>query len=130
MSDDLPQKDASKGPGDKSGMPQFQRPDGRHIDYVPDEKLLQILPYLEEGVLEGLGLQTWDEDRNIWLFPVEWYEHIPEGFEIITINEQVKEFDRDEDHKERRFGVLPFGISRPNYEPDTVLERWKEVDEQ
>lgn len=123
-----PQKDPSKGPEDEPGLPHFQRPDGRYIDYEPDEKLLETLPVLKDDVLEGLGLQPWDEDRQVWLFPVEWYEDIPEGFEIITINDEVKEFDRDEDTKEARFGALPFGIHRPDYEPDPNPHKL-EVDE-
>lgn len=103
----------------------FQRPDDRHIDYEPDEQLLEALPYFSDDVLEGLGLQPWDEDHEVWLFPVEWYEHIPKGFEITTIFERVKEFDPEEDTKEARFGALPFGISRPYYEPETGLEQWK-----
>jgi len=118
MTDDLPKKDPSKGPEDEPGIPHFQRGDGRYIDYEPDEKLFEVLPRLEEDVLEGLGLQPWDEERQIWLFPVEWYEAIPEGMEIITINEEVKEFDRGEDSKEARFGALPFGVARPEFEPD------------
>jgi len=128
MSDNPPQKEKLADPTDAPGPNMhFQRPDGRYIDYEPDKKLLDTLPYLGDDVLEGLGLQPWDEERNIWLFPVEWYEDIPEGFEIITITETVKEFDRDEDHKEARFGVLPYGIHRPDYEPDTGLEQWKEI---
>lgn len=127
---DTPQKDPSQGPEDEPGIPHLQRTDGRYIDYEPDEQLLETLPYLDDSVLKGLGLQPWDKSHNIWLFPVEWYEHIPEGFEIITITETVKEFDRAEDHKEARFGALPYGIHRPDYEPDTSLERWSgEVEE-
>lgn len=118
MSDDLPQKDPNKGPEDEPGLPHFQRPDGRYIDYEPSSELWDVLPRLEDDVLEGLGLQPWDEERQIWLFPVEWYEYVPEGMEIITINEEVKEFDRDEDTKEARFGALPFGVARPEFEPD------------
>lgn len=115
---DVPKKDPSKGPEDEPGIPHFQRSDGRYIDYEPDEKLLDVLPYLNDDTLLGLGLQPWDEERQIWLFPVEWYEYIPEGFDIITINEREKQFDPDEDSKEGRFGALPFGVSRPDYEPD------------
>lgn len=94
----------------------FRRSDDRYIGYNPDDKLFEVLPYLDDEELTGLGLQPWDDDRNIWLFPVEWYEHIPEGLEIVTINREVKKFDRDEDKIEGRYGALPFGIARPDYE--------------
>lgn len=122
--DGIPQKDPTKGPEDEPGIPHFQRRDSRYIDYEPSDELWDILPQLEEGVLEGLGLQPWDEERKLWLFPVEWYEHIPEGMEITTINGEQRPFDRDEDIKEGRFGALPYGISKGNYESEhRQLER-------
>lgn len=95
-------------------------------EYEPSDKVWEVLPKLPDEELAGLGLKPWDEDKQIWLFPTGWYEHIPEGMEITTINGKVKEFDRDEDLKERRFGVLPYGISRPSYNPNSngiILER-------
>jgi hypothetical protein len=43
-------------------------------------------------------------------FPAEWYDHIPEGFEIVTINGAMKPFERGVTDDDRRFGLLAFGI--------------------
>lgn len=108
-----PDKKRRDDPTDEPGPNMhFQRRDGRYIDYEPDRELFETLPYMDEDILEGLGLQLWSSDTDLWLFPVEWYEDIPEGLEIVTINEEEKKFDRNEDKKEARFGALPYGIVR------------------
>jgi hypothetical protein len=121
---DPPQKDPDAEYGDEPGIAHFQRPDNRYIDYEPPENLFEILSAMDESTLRGLGLQPWYEEKTHWLFPVEWYEHIPEGFEVRSITGRVEPFSRDTHQKEARFGALPYGITLPDYEEpeDSGLE--------
>lgn len=109
--------------------------DGKFLESFPYLKL-EVMRRLDEDTLVRLGLKKWHgtDENEIWLFPVEWYENIPERFEIITIFERVKEFDRSEDLKEERGGVMPFGISRSggltkNTDPSARnLEQWRKYE--
>lgn len=97
-------------------------------NYEIDEEFLENLQYADDETLKAYGLKPWDEEQNVWLFPEEWYNNIPEGFEVITITDRVIEFDRSEESSDGRFGALAFGISRPDYEPGTTLEDWRKKD--
>lgn len=90
--------------------PQFDRGDDTAVSFEPDEAVFQALPYMSEETLLGLGLQRWSDDH--FLFPHEWYEHIPEGYEVVSILDEVEEFSTDTHHDDRRFGVLSYGVVR------------------
>jgi hypothetical protein len=75
---------------------------------LSDKKLLQF------------GLRPWGRKHEhhdgteygpmLWLFPGEWYEHIPEGFEVVTLRFQRERFTRRETDNDIRFGCLAYGI--------------------
>ena len=97
--------------------PQFERRPG-----TPPPKSPPSLP----SMWNALRAMTIKELRAIGcglaLFPAEWYEHVPEGFKVVTINGHEELFRRGVTDKDRRFGLLSFGVlgvdSRANFESD------------
>jgi len=59
--------------------------------------------------LKALGLGLWDESR-LMLFPFEWYDAIPTGFEVVTINGRSVTFEPGVTSNDRGFGCLAYGI--------------------
>ncbi|WP_020472411.1 hypothetical protein [Zavarzinella formosa] len=93
--------------------PQFERTDGLQVP----KPLMDFtkLPTLAEETLKAIGCQKWDEPENgnvLWLYPVEWYEHIPEGTPIVDISGNKELFKRGETDDDRRYGALAFGFLR------------------
>jgi hypothetical protein len=86
--------------------PQFERVDGNEVPAAPED--FEALRTLSPDRLTDLGLQSWD--GTLYLFPAEWYEHIPTGFEVTTINGETEQFDPDTSSADRRFGALAYGI--------------------
>ena len=90
-------------------LPQFDRTDGRTISIAPpDAAWLDMLKKAPVSILTDLGLQCWD--KILWLFPAEWYDYIPEGYEVVDINLGKELFRRGETDDDRRFGCLAYGI--------------------
>ena len=58
--------------------------------------------------LAQLGCRRWD-DSGLMLFPVDWFDSIPPGYEIVSINGETLLFTRTLS-RDRRWGVLAFGI--------------------
>lgn len=99
--------------------PTFNRKDNLAITYFPKTiKEYQTLKQLNSESLKALGLQKWNSEKGItlWLFPAEWYEHIPAGLKIIDINYKEEEFIPGITDDDRRFGALAFGFTQNNYE--------------
>jgi len=93
-------------------LSQLERIDGKTITYVPTTVAeYDALKNAPENILEDIGLGQWDE--KIWLYPVEWYDYIPEGYEIVDISGKTEKFQKDITYNEKRYGCLPFGLSRP-----------------
>lgn len=94
--------------------PQFARTDGVAVD-VPVFDFNQ-LPNLEEETLKEIGCQEWDapdEEGNVlWLFPAEWYDHIPNGTVVFDINGGEESFVKGETDDDMRFGALAYGFKR------------------
>ena len=102
-------------PGEKINIitPQFERTDGRRITYRPTSPAeYAALKCLDADSLKKIGCQIWDEDdgKTTWLYPHEWYNHIPDGTEIVDINGNVEAFKRGETDDDMRFGALAFGF--------------------
>jgi hypothetical protein len=90
--------------------PQFNREDGKQITIFPkDARFLDALKKAPKAILKDCGLRPWGE-YDLWLFPAEWYEHIPDGYEITDICGRKEKFKRGETDDDRRFGCLPYGI--------------------
>lgn len=77
---------------------------------TPFEKVRQ----LDYGALRSIGCEPWDEpdaDGNVLLlFPGEWYEMIPDGFEIVNISGNKEKFVSGDTDDDIRFGCLSYGI--------------------
>ena len=90
-------------------LPQFERTDGKTVTYVPTTTAeYDALKNAPDNILEDIGLGQWDEE--IWLYPAEWYDYIPDGYEIVTINGKTKSFQKGITDDDMRFGCLSFGL--------------------
>lgn len=96
--------------------PQFTRTDGLPVSapsLTPAEwQNLGTLPIYR---LRQMGFQVWKEDdKGIhWLFPGEWFQHIPEGLEVVFINGEKEPFSKHTTDNDIRFGALAFGFITP-----------------
>ena len=103
-------------PGEKPEImtPQFTRTDGLTVP-VPIIDFTK-LSTLSEETLKAIGCQKWDEPNAagdvLWLFPYEWYDHIPNGLEIVDINFEKETFEGGKTDNDTRFGALAFGFMR------------------
>ncbi|MBZ9894194.1 hypothetical protein LB545_07535 [Mesorhizobium sp. BR1-1-6] len=94
--------------------PQFERTDGLTVP----KPLIDFtkLPSLFEETLKAIGCQKWDEPDNdgniLWLYPAEWYDHIPEGHVMRCIDGNDYPFKRGETDDDMRFGALAYGFLR------------------
>ena len=94
--------------------PQFTRTDGLQ---VPKPLIdFRKLPELSEETLKAIGCQKWDKpDENkevLWLFPHEWYDHIPDGLDIVYISGRREKFKHGGTDNDMRFGALAYGFKR------------------
>lgn len=74
---------------------------------------------LTKNELYSLGLQPWgkevgadgeETDKELWLFPHSFYDHIPAGFPIVFIDFRRGEFMPGVTDNDTRFDYLAFGI--------------------
>lgn len=67
-------------------------------------------------VLFKLGFRAWDEPdktgKQLWLFPGNWYNVIPNGFTIYNFNGKPEKFKKGQTDNDTRFNCLPYGIIR------------------
>lgn len=90
--------------------PQFERtPNMAPVTEPPKTREgFEALRSMSAEQLVALGLGSWD--GGLFLFPGEWFEHIPPGFEIETIGGEVIPFDPDKEDDDIRFGCLAYGV--------------------
>lgn len=106
--------------------PQFERKarDPAPGVLVPDAAVFASLATAPIPVLRELGLRAFGsipegEDGNdkpgapiLYLFPGEWYAHIPAGFEVVDIMGNRERFEPGVSDDDIRFGCLPYGVLR------------------
>lgn len=93
--------------------PQFERTDSREIFYFPQTvEQYDRLKTLNEEMLREVGLQPWGE-HDLWLFPHEWYNYIPEGYELMCITGELEPFKKGETDNDMRCGCLAYGVAVP-----------------
>lgn len=63
-----------------------------------------------EKQLIKLGLRKWNEKTNLFLFPGEWFNIIPEGYNVVSISGKFQKFSKHTSDDDTRFGCLPYGI--------------------
>jgi len=51
-----------------------------------------------------------DATHELWLFPAEWYDAIPNGFPLTCIDGTIEQFVRGKTDDDRRFGMLAYGL--------------------
>ena len=56
-----------------------------------------------------IGMQRWDEESKLWLFPVCLYSIIPNGLEVVAID-GTKEIWNGKQDSDYRFGCLAYGL--------------------
>ena len=95
----------------KVTLPQFDRVDGRKVYYFP--KTIEEFDNLKKAppkTLKDIGLGRWDEET--WLYPSEWYDYIPDGYEVVDINGEKEKFKPGVTDDDRRCGCLSYGFIR------------------
>lgn len=70
------------------------------------------LKTMTKAELKKLGLGIWDEEdgKATMLFPGDWYDEIPKGFEVVDIFGEVEKFDPKKSDDDQRSGFLPYGL--------------------
>lgn len=107
------------GPYDKVTVvtPQFERTDGKEITFFPkgSEQFDKLKANAPDWVLKDIGLCKWEKRKDglvLWLFPGEWYKHIPEDYEIVDICGETEKFKPGETDDDIRGGCLAYGWLR------------------
>lgn len=97
--------------------PQFDRLDGKKVKYFPKTvEEYEFIKELSEQNLKKLGCQIWNKENGKvhWLYPTEWYNHIPDGVEIIDISGNKEIFKHGETDDDMRYGALAYGFIQYN----------------
>ena len=101
-------------PGDiiHTTLPQFERPDGEPDPEKAPQSLDEwlALSSMSRDDLTRMGCRLWSEETQLMLFPGEWYNDIPEGLMVETVNGGSLGFDRDKLGYDVRHGMLAFGV--------------------
>ena len=71
------------------------------------------LKALSHEELKNFGLGMWDTGH--YLYPLEWYDFIPDGYEVVDIFGDREAFKHGETDTDTRFGVLAFGFTTSDY---------------
>ena len=95
--------------------PQFERTDGNDPWWTPTSAAdLDALRAAPDQFLRSLGCGLWEENGDLqhWLYPGEWYGHIPAGYEVIDICGEVEPFKPNVTDDDIRGGCLAYGFCR------------------
>lgn len=96
--------------------PQFDRGYDIEIDFKPStrEEMDLIVNTASRDNLIKMGFGVWSEKNNKvhYLFPHEWYDHIPDGYPLISVMDRKYNFKHGETDSDRRFGCLAYGFIR------------------
>ncbi len=93
------------------------REDGRKVYWTPTTaEEFGKLKTAPAALLRELCLVPWEEPHGdgmmVWLFPAEWFEFIPEGYEVVTFRGARKPFAPGGTVDEQWLGCLPYGFVR------------------
>lgn len=91
------------------------------------------LTRMDADELAQLGLCRYG-DMDLWLFPVEWFDWIPEGLMVTCIDGETLPFSRELLRERKRHGYLSFGIRNSKAEQQAQQkmretnwwEKWEE----
>jgi len=91
--------------------PQFERVNGKKVYYYPQTaEEFDALKQAPADILLDMGLRRWEGEH--WLYPGEWYDCIPESYEVVDIFGVVEQFERGVTDDDIRFGCLAYGFIR------------------
>lgn len=96
--------------------PQFDRVDDLTIEWFPTTvEEFKALELTTPENLKKIGCQIWNEEdgKTHWLYPSEWYEHIPDGLGIVCISGSSEAFKSGKTDNDTRFGALAYGFIQP-----------------
>ena len=65
---------------------------------------------LDVETARELRMAKWDEDSDLWLFPLWLVPALPDGLEVITISGQHMTIGEDTLDNDIRFGCVAYGI--------------------
>lgn len=85
------------------------RPDIWKQFYTSLKKYLDITKLTREEAVE-LRFCKWDEESDLYLFPLWLVPLIPEGFMVISISGEEFPFDSTTTDTDIRFGCVAFGL--------------------
>lgn len=72
------------------------------------------LKYQTTEKLYLMGLRPYNKINNkkqLWLFPKEWFDYIPENYEVTDIFNDKEKFNKRKFSKDSKNGVLSYGIT-------------------
>ena len=98
---------------------QIERSDGKVITYFP--KTVEEFDNLKKAphdVLIDIGVSLFESGH--YLYPGEWYDFIPEGYEVITIFNETELFERSKSDDDTRYGCLSYGFKRELFPGDPI----------
>lgn len=95
---------------------QHDRIDGKTV-LVRPQGLEQFQELKRKSVadLKALGCGVWTETPESYhmLYPLEWYDDIPAGLEMLCISGRTEKFVHGQTDNDTRFGMLAFGFLVP-----------------
>lgn len=105
------------------GTPQFERDAKDPAPAVsPAGVEFEALLELPAKTLQALGMRPWGTlgesadggdvpgEKVLYLFPWEWYPHIPANFTCVGIDGETFPFEPGVTDNDKRFGLLAYGI--------------------
>ena len=103
-------------PGIRIKVPKFRRTDGIKPMVLKNKtQLRDIVKTYSHDQLIKAGCRVWDDTKRgtiLYLFPGEWYNSIPQGFPLVTVNGDKIKFDHGKTDDDIRYGVLAYGFLR------------------
>lgn len=92
-------------------LPQFDREPGAPKPQSPPVTAAdwESLRHLPRAALVEIGCGNWD--GRLMLFPAAWYDSIPPGYIVESINGEVREFRPATFGDDRRSGFLSYGVA-------------------
>jgi len=104
--------------------PQFERNESLEYEWKPNSiaEFMAIAEKAPPSILEGFGFRKRSafnhiigevqDGQNIFLFPGEWYDIIPDGFQVTGLYGEQYRFEKGKTDAETRGGCLSYGINR------------------
>ena len=110
--------------------PHFHRDSPIEINLIPytKEELELVIQTASKENLKKMGIGIWDSYEQVmleegkspylkegeyhYLFPGEWFKHLPDGFIVIGLNGEQYPFDKTTSDDDIRYGCLSYGFIR------------------